>query len=287
MVRDCGLQPDDVERREHDIVHRVLDPRFRLPTLPAVAAEVMALANGTDVTFRQVDRVVRRDPLIAARVLTVANSPAFRANSPIVSLRSAMMRMGWQTLRDVLWQAMAEACVFRGPGGRRFRTLRLHGVAVAHIARRLAHDASLSSEHAFASGLLHDLGRSLAMQVTAGEEGLSPAQEQCIVDAVHTSVGARIAQSWGLPDEIVQTVTHHHAWDPPRAAQRPSFHVGDEPPMSLVIAAAEHVAYHHGFGDRQHALDGHGLWLLSRLGIADDDVDPLLEQTENLHLEMA
>src|SRR5688572_15151183 len=74
------------------ITRRVLEASFRLPVLPAIAAELMGLTTQTEVNFRQVDKIVRGEPLLAARVLSVANSPMFAAGVPVISLRIAMMR---------------------------------------------------------------------------------------------------------------------------------------------------------------------------------------------------
>ncbi len=47
----------------------LLRPDLAFPVLPAAVAEVMALANSPEANFRDVDRVVRQDAVVAARVL--------------------------------------------------------------------------------------------------------------------------------------------------------------------------------------------------------------------------
>jgi hypothetical protein len=53
-------------------------PSYRPPTLPAVALEVMSLAQRPDVAIKDVVAVLERDALIAGRVLQVACSAVYR-----------------------------------------------------------------------------------------------------------------------------------------------------------------------------------------------------------------
>jgi putative nucleotidyltransferase with HDIG domain len=264
------------------ITAEISEPTYRFPTLPGIAADVMRLANTAEVTFRDVDQVVRRDPIIAARVLSVANSSAFGPPDRVMSLRTAMMILGWTTVRDVLWQVVAEAHVFRSGLSRRYlQDLRLHAVTTAHVTRMLCRELNVDTEHAFVCGLLHDLGRPLALEIVAGEHGSTFDEVAQALDEVHTEVGARIAVVWNLPASVAEVAGHHHDYD----TQRPLAPCSDEVPMSLVVAAADRIAQHHGPGPRQVPLstsDPHTVTLFSRLGLTPADVEDLLRGSEQL-----
>jgi putative nucleotidyltransferase with HDIG domain len=186
-------------------------PSLVFPTLPAVSAEVLALANAREANFRDVDRLVRRDPVLAGRVLSVANSPLYRPPAPITSLRMAMLRLGWAILREILLQATAEAHVFSLGPRREMLATRTHAVAVAHVHSHVARVCGLDAEHAFACGLLHDLGRPMLLAALARADAppLDPIERALVVDLMHTNVGERVARAWNLP-EIVQRVCRDH-----------------------------------------------------------------------------
>ena len=266
------------------LVDRLLDairrPGFRFPTLPGTAADVMRLANTPDVTFRDVDRVVRRDPIIAARVLAVANSAAFTSHDRVISLRTAMMILGWSTVRDILWQVVAEAHVFRSGRPRRYlQQLRLHAVATAHVTRMLCRELNIDAEHAFVCGLLHDLGRPLALELVADNDTADLEAVQASLDVVHGEVGARVVEAWSLPEILIEVVRHHHDYDVRLAP------CADVPPMSLVVAAAERVVEHHGLGTRAltpTAPDPRAATLFACLGLAPHDVEDLVARTEDM-----
>jgi putative nucleotidyltransferase with HDIG domain len=193
----------------------LLAPGLGFPVLPSAVAEVMALANSTEANFREVDRVVRQDPVVAARVLSVANSPLYRPPSPLTSLRGAMMRLGWSVLREILLQAVAEAHLFRNGPRRELGTARLHAIVLAHVHRHVATVVGFDAEHAFVCGLLHDLGRPLMLGLLSRAEApkLEPIQRGQLVDALHCTIGARVARQWELPEVVVRVCREHHDTD--------------------------------------------------------------------------
>jgi putative nucleotidyltransferase with HDIG domain len=203
-----GFGPE-VQRAGHYLLHSGVG----FPVLPSAVAEVMALANSPEANFREVDRVVRQDPVIAARVLSVANSPLYRPPNPITSLRVALLRLGWSILREILMQAVAEAHLFRNGPRRELASARLHAIVLAHVHRHVASVVGFDSEHAFVCGLLHDLGRPLTLSLLSDAKApkLDPAQRTVLVDALHCTIGARVAEAWGLPDVVIRVCRDHHA----------------------------------------------------------------------------
>lgn len=249
----------------------VLDPAFRYPSLPESATELLALASHEEVPYREIDAVIRREPLVAARILAVANSARFRLDIPAISLRSAMMRLGWGTLREVLWQVLADSQVFHGPERTKLTQLRAHCTWVAQCTRMLALHLAVDTEYAYAAGLLHDLGRPLTRRALLEcPELRAHAHRQDLVDALHAPVGERVAQAWNLPAVIVQTVGSHHRLERP----------GTDP-LVWVVAAAERFGDHHQIAGRSGPLDPEEP-LFARLGLSPPEVLVLLAASARL-----
>jgi putative nucleotidyltransferase with HDIG domain len=256
-----------------------LGPSAAYPTLPAAVAEVMELANRNDAQFREVDRVVRHDPVLAARVLAVANSPLFRPPGPITSLRVALLRLGWTNLRSILLQAIAETHVFpRGPR-REIANARTHAVAVAHIHRQLAQQLGLDGEHAFACGLLHDLGRPMLYATLSAKDAPSIDKDARIgiVDRLHCFVGERVARTWGLPDVVARACRNHH--DEP--IEGSVSHVG-----STTIAISEALADRCGLGSAPLLEPEPAAALLRKLDLSDTDLAALVTRAVELCREL-
>ena len=280
MVADGGdpLADPDLARLDavtQDIARFALDPSAAYPILPAAVAEIMNLANRCDAPFREVDRVVRHDPVLAARVLSVANSPLFRPPGPITSLRVALLRLGWTNLRSILLQAIAEAHVFpRGPR-REIVTARLHAVAVAHIHRQLAQSLGLDGEHAFACGLLHDLGRPMLYALLGTNEAptLTKERKTEIVDVLHCHVGEHVARRWVLPDIVTRVCRSHH--DEPTSGS--ASQIG-----STTLGISEALAERCGLGSAPALAPEAATALLRKLELGDAELAALVERVVEL-----
>jgi putative nucleotidyltransferase with HDIG domain len=189
-------------------------PTFRAPTLPAVALEVMQLAARPNVQFGEVIDVLQRDPVLAARVLSIAQSAFYASRSPVMSLHQATIRLGLKTLRDLVLEAALHLKIFRVPGhdevmARLFR----HSTAVAHVTRAICRRTLVNAEYAFLCGLLHDVGFAAALLAIVDRpewkrlplEGIAP-----VLDAVHVDASGLLARQWKLPLPIQNVVSHHH-----------------------------------------------------------------------------
>jgi len=285
VVPDDGdpcADPDlaDLDVPTQAVARFALDPAAAFPVLPAAVAEIMDLANRSDAQFRLVDRVVRHDPVLAARVLSVANSPLFRPPGPITSLRVALMRLGWTNLRSILLQAIAEAHVFpRGPR-REIASARLHAVAVGHIHRHLAQLLGLDGEHAFACGLLHDLGRPMlyALLSANGAPALVKDRKTDVVDRLHCHVGERVAKLWNLPDVVGRACRNHH--DEPTAGS--VSHIG-----STTLGISEALAERCGLGSAPAPAPEAGAAFLRKLDLGEAELAALVERIVELCRELA
>lgn len=266
--KDAGRADDEALSR---ITGVILDPGFRYPILPESAAEIVDLASHEEVAYRRVDEVIRSEPIIASRILAMANSARFRPEVPILSLRKAMMLLGWSNLREVLWQVLADSQVFRTGDRPKMRQLRAHCTWVAHCTRMLAMRLGLDSEFAYAAGLLHDLGRPLTRQALVDCPELEvDASRESIIDALHPQVGERVAQAWNLPAIVVQTAGTHHRLERPGTDG-----------LVWVVVAAERFGDHHGVAGRQGAIDPEDP-LFARLNLSPSEVLELLAASAQL-----
>src|SRR5919197_5332403 len=108
-------------------------PSYRPPTLPGVALEVMQLATRPEVQFSDLVQVLEYAPVLAARVLSIAQSAKYAGRSPVLSLRQGAIRIGLATLREIVMEAALHLKIFRVPGHEDLMArLYRHSTAVAH-----------------------------------------------------------------------------------------------------------------------------------------------------------
>src|SRR5690606_6237318 len=88
------------------LLERLNVGRAALPMLPAVAQSALQLVNNPDANIAEFARLVEKDPPIAARFLSVANSALYSRGRKVASLEEAVMRLGLYACRDLLMQVV-------------------------------------------------------------------------------------------------------------------------------------------------------------------------------------
>ncbi len=202
---------------------RLEDHLRALPSLPTVVAQLMTLDREDESYFDKLLAILESDPNLSARVLASANSAASGSRSSVVTLRSALGRVGSQAASNlVLALAMTHVFVPRDSWE---KSLWRHSIQVATAARALARcceDAEVDPDEAYTCGLLHDIGRFVMFQEAPEElrvideadwdncEGLQ-ATEREICGLTHSELGALACRQWSIPEAIAEIVQEHHA----------------------------------------------------------------------------
>jgi len=228
------------------LVHVVDDPELELPRVPQVAQRVLTLLSDENVDFQRLARLTEQDPSLAAEILRVANSLAFRGVSNVSRLDLAFTRIGSRTLRSVVIGASMREFAIRTGGEERTvgEELWRHALAAAATAAALARRLGHREDEMSLAGLLHDVG-SLGMlrvvhdyQRTHGRRVGRPLFER-LVREWHEHLGVRLAEAWNLPAPLPELIGAHHslpADDDPYRDQR------------LMILAADAICAKLRFG---------------------------------------
>jgi putative nucleotidyltransferase with HDIG domain len=211
VERALDIDGDDLKALLRE---RFASPTYRPPLLPQVALDIVQLSQRPNLGFEEVVRVLEQDPVLAAKVLSLAGSAFYAPRSPILSLNQAAVRLGLKTLRNLVLEASLNLRVFRVPGYERaMERLAHHCTAVAHICRAVCRRSLVDAEYAFLCGLLHDVGFAGGLLALAEDpvwkaatfEQLAP-----VLDEIHAEAGGMLARAWKLPAEVEKVVSTHH-----------------------------------------------------------------------------
>ena len=193
------------------------DPNLDLPHLPRTADRAMIALRGNDADYSRLAKIVEEDPAIAARILRVANSVAFRGMSEVRQLESAFARLGQRQLRQIILTASLQSVSIQlGSGKEKLgETLWREALAGGVIAGAIGPRCGFDANDAFLYGLLHDIGNfvvlSVAHEVARRSGGHVPRE---VFDKVslewHEHAGLRLASAWDLPDPLPDLVSRHH-----------------------------------------------------------------------------
>src|SRR5262245_8466540 len=103
-----GLHPEDGQSgtRSGTMTSRVrtpldtfVDRTGGLYTMPAVAVEVLALADDPRADAAQLKACIERDPALAAKLLRVVNSSMYSPARPVVDLSQAVALLGVKAVK--------------------------------------------------------------------------------------------------------------------------------------------------------------------------------------------
>lgn len=207
--------------RTGDGIVRAIDA---LPVLPAAAFRVMQVAQDPNASASDLALVVSTEPGLSARILRVANSPAYRRSRQVTSVREALVVLGFVQARNIAVTTAIATAYAPDSLNALFRIDRFwrHSIAVAFQASELAAQSRrMDVPTAFTAGILHDMGRLAMFHADPA------AVDQAVVDCMrydqplheverdtlgydHAEVGGLLAERWNLPPEVRDAIARHH-----------------------------------------------------------------------------
>lgn len=252
-----------------------------LPPLPTSAMRVIALTKNPATSARELENVIAQDPALAAGMLRQANSAFYGYARRISSLQEAIVILGFQATQGLAMASAVAPLLKTQLVGYEIEQdgLWKHSMLTAMAAKNLSKKLHLPyGDVAFTAGLLHDIGKLvisiyvqevgayLLEKVTAAKLSYVELEEK-IIGFNHATVGGFMAKGWNLPEDLVQSISCHHA---PSSAQ-------NHAELASVIHVANGLASLLGIGGgvdsflnpiQQEALD--------RLSLKESDLELII-----------
>jgi putative nucleotidyltransferase with HDIG domain len=204
---------------EKAVLEQVASDRIALPSMPRVAARAFGLLRKRDFSLAEVAEVIETDPVVAARLVHLANSVAFATFNRLESVQACVARLGARELSFFLMETTARQLVeCHDPRIAQICDgLWEHSLSVAILAHDLVQSLpGLDAEAAYLAGLLHDIGRPVVAEMLLEAEGrllgkrvdhwIMPSKWLGIILQCERTVGLAITRSWTLPDAVVDAV---------------------------------------------------------------------------------
>jgi HD-like signal output (HDOD) protein/CheY-like chemotaxis protein len=182
-----------------------------LPPAPRLFGELTKALESESASADSVADIVRQDPAMSSKILQVVNSSFFSSSSSISDIRSAVVRLGLKTIRNLALGVGAFDSVskLKQPSARTIEALQARSLAIAKLAGKIAQGTD-DADAAFMAGLVCDIGE-LVLAVDAPQSADAPAVAGDFRAVTHAEVGAFLLGLWGLPFRIVEAVANHHS----------------------------------------------------------------------------
>ncbi len=228
-----------------DVLRELLSSAFRAkdyrpPLLPELALKIVNFAS-SDADTSALVTLIERDPLIAARVIQVANSPLYGTRAS-ASIHDATVRLGRRTIVQIVMEVALQSAVFSVKSYQAsVQRVFDHSLATAHLAKLVAKTCGVVDESIYLCGLLHDIGTIGALGVLSEIDGKAPPLNLDLwmaIDDIHCAGSGIIAGHWRLPAAITAVIENHHQINPD-----PNYVI-----PTAVVTLAEALASNNGLG---------------------------------------
>ncbi|MFQ5454587.1 MAG: HDOD domain-containing protein [Nitrospirota bacterium] len=201
-------------------IENMIMEKCNLPPIPPVARKVMEVVDDPNITSDALSDVISRDPALTARIINIANSPFYWCSRTIDTLKSAIIVIGFNTIRNLVI-AISSKEIYKTHGLTE-QLLWEHSMGVAASAGLIAIELKMKDrEEAFIAGLLHDIGKIVLLNSDRKgyEDIIRTAYNEDIpcwgiemerYRFSHAEVGAIVINKWHFSHQLESIIRYHN-----------------------------------------------------------------------------
>ncbi|HWP95787.1 MAG TPA: HDOD domain-containing protein [Syntrophomonadaceae bacterium] len=223
-----------------------------IPALPHVVVRIMQLTDDPNTTPQDIHSVLNQDQAMTARVLRLANSAYYGYARRIATITDAVVLLGFNTIRSIVMAAAVSELLNKKIEGYALEEGELwrHSQASAITARFLARRCKFAQvDLAYTAGLLHDIGKVIlnrymkdayheVVDLVSNQEMPFMQAEEQVLGCNHALIGARVAEKWSLPPQLVEAIQLHHYPDLAQANEK----------LTAIVHMADAICLSMGIG---------------------------------------
>ncbi|MCH8047085.1 MAG: HDOD domain-containing protein [Planctomycetes bacterium] len=285
-VSETDVSAETPQRTQHEAALEKLFTRVsELSSLPAVAMQVIQIADDESSTADDLCAAVQSDPSLAVRVMRQVNSSYYTRRHRINDLKAAINVLGFREMRNLALTIYVSRMFSDAGTYRNYNREGLWGhlIAVATTAQMIAKVCGhVGPDEAYLAGLLHDMGlividqhmrRNFREVLDAiDQETPTCVAERRVLTFDHSQLGGFVAERWNLPEGAVSAIRHHHA---PDAAEPQHRDLVD------IVEMGNYLCSRHGITSLGvHNVAPPSDAAIARLGISENQLSSIFEQLE-------
>jgi HD-like signal output (HDOD) protein len=203
---------------------KLIEKFKKIRTLPHIVTRLVQLVNDEESTLQDFEEVIRLDPALVARLLTLVNSSYFGLTRKVDSISRAVALLGMKNLHNIAVTDAIQGMLRSQSGSTEFSPQRLwlhsaaSGICCKMIAERIF---TINGDDAYLCGILHDIGLIVEMaadqetflqlieQLAAGGPPIVELERQ-LFQTDHCQIGYILAKDWRISDPIAEAIRDHH-----------------------------------------------------------------------------
>lgn len=204
---------------EEDLVKAI----SRIKPIPQIALKIIRTFQSGSYNLRDIALQIRRDQVIAAKVLKLCNSVYVSPQREIKSIDQAIVILGAQIVVHLILASAMENFLKTTSAGYSMSKggVYHHAIAAGIVSEHIARTTGRATpDVAYTAGLLHDIGKVVLDQYVGaalpnfyrtvyadGKELLQAERE--LLGITHSEAGARLAKLWSFPAPLVNVIAYH------------------------------------------------------------------------------
>jgi len=196
-----------------------------LPVIPEIAVKILGIAeDNTEMSFNDLEEIVKFDPALASKVLKVANSSLYAMQSKISTLDKAISLLGFKTIKSLVL-ILCAASAFKFEGKLPFyRLFWKNSILTAFVSKELSIELNSKqiSEDIFLCGLMHKIGQiglyrsnSEVYETIASNKYMSIDflldVERSNFEIDHRLLGSKILENWKFPQIFIDCAKEYNS----------------------------------------------------------------------------
>lgn len=211
------------EKTNENLLYHLVANTGDLAALPTTVVDLLYLFKEEDASAQKVVEILHRDPAMTANVLKLSNSAFYGARREICSVQEALVVLGNRAVMTMAFASGMAPVMRRDLDGYRVSRSRFwnHSVMAASASSFAAQKLGWPERktEAFTAGLVHDVGMlvidahlvsSQKTLVTAEPAFDVSGSERRLLGFDHCQAGAMLADNWGFPSVLRESIRYHH-----------------------------------------------------------------------------
>lgn len=187
-----------------------------LPSLPEIALYINAALEKDDVSAKKLSKIIQMDPVIAARVVQVANSPLY-GDTQNDSIQDALARIGVDGVRTIVMGVVLRDLFMPNtqPVIDTMTKFYEHSIRTGVVCYALAKKLKgFNSDQAFMAGILHDIGVVPILVVADRHPQIAEKQNNlaAVLNHLKSYIGGMVLQQWDFSDKFIEVAKHAYDW---------------------------------------------------------------------------
>lgn len=205
-------------------IDKLIDQIDKLPNLFNVGVLVLNKLEDPKTQAADLAKVISIDQALTTQLLKLCNSAQYGFSRKISNLQEAIAKLGFKAIKSLVFLSISKGVLRREVEGYSLGKddLWMNSITCAVYSKKIAElSGYFDPDTAFTAGLLKDMGKLIINQyikksydeiVDFVHEKNVPfyKAEENLLGYSHAEIGAKVAEKWNFPEELVSSIRYHH-----------------------------------------------------------------------------